>query len=212
MKEYNLNQSTFVGGWYIPEKICDKLIDFYKKNEHKTQVGTVGQGGQGYQVDKTVKEDTELSIYSEDFDKIDDYLSALKNVLNNYKKKYPYSNEVYHYNIFNGIKIQHYKPGEGYYAWHPENSGKGKVKNRHLVFMTYLNTIENGGTEFYHQNLTTPCEKGLTLIWPSAWTHVHRGVVNKENEKYIITGWFNFDDYDVDNMDVVTYKEDINEE
>jgi hypothetical protein len=59
--------------------------------------------------------------------------------------------------------------------------------------MTYLNTLDNAGTEFYHQNLTTPCIKGLTLIWPSAWTHTHRGVINNDAHKFIITGWFNFD-------------------
>ena len=59
--------------------------------------------------------------------------------------------------------------------------------------MTYLNTIENGGTEFYHQNLKTECETGLTLIWPSAWTHIHRGIVSMKVDKYIITGWISFD-------------------
>jgi len=58
--------------------------------------------------------------------------------------------------------------------------------------MTYLNTIENGGTEFYHQKIKIPCQKGLTLIWPSAWTHLHRGVINKLKEKTIITGWYVF--------------------
>ena len=34
--------------------------------------------------------------------------------------------------------------------------------------------------------------KGLTLIWPADWTHVHRGIVSASEEKYIITGWFSF--------------------
>ena len=34
--------------------------------------------------------------------------------------------------------------------------------------------------------------KGLTLIWPADWTHLHRGVVSPSEEKYIITGWFDF--------------------
>ena len=83
-------------------------------------------------------------------------------------------------------------PGDGFYKWHMENGGVGNSKFRHLVFMTYLNTLNNAGTEFYYQKTTTPCEKGLTIIWPSAWTHTHKGVINNDGEKYIITGWYSF--------------------
>ena len=65
--------------------------------------------------------------------------------------------------------------------------------SRRLVFMTYLNDIEEGGgTEFYYQKIITPAKKGLTLLWPTDWTHTHRGQVSDTEEKYIITGWFNY--------------------
>jgi len=32
----------------------------------------------------------------------------------------------------------------------------------------------------------------LTLIWPTDWTFTHRGVPSLTEEKYIVTGWFNF--------------------
>ena len=58
--------------------------------------------------------------------------------------------------------------------------------------MTYLNTIENAGTEFFHQDLKVDAVKGKTLIWPADWTHTHRGIINNEKEKYIFTGWLSF--------------------
>jgi len=59
--------------------------------------------------------------------------------------------------------------------------------------MTYLNDVyEEGGTEFLCQKLKVDARKGLTLIWPADWTHMHRGVVSRTEEKYIITGWFSF--------------------
>lgn len=58
--------------------------------------------------------------------------------------------------------------------------------------MTFLNNCKNGGTQFKYQNLTIPAKKGLTLIWPAEWTHTHKGQISIEEEKYIITGWFNF--------------------
>jgi hypothetical protein len=68
-----------------------------------------------------------------------------------------------------------------------------KVLDRHLVFMTYLNDIEDHGeTEFYHQMLKIKPEKGLTLIWPADWTFTHRGNPSPSEQKYIVTGWFNY--------------------
>jgi len=66
--------------------------------------------------------------------------------------------------------------------------------NRLFAFMTYLNDVPDGGTEFLYQNMTVRAEKGLTLIWPSAWTHMHRGRVSNTKEKYIITGWYSISD------------------
>ena len=68
----------------------------------------------------------------------------------------------------------------------------GNAGTRHLVFMTYLNSVDDGGeTEFLHQNIKVKPKKGLTLIWPADWTHTHRGVVSPSQDKYILTGWYN---------------------
>ena len=59
--------------------------------------------------------------------------------------------------------------------------------------MTYLNDVENGGeTEFYYQKIKVKPEKGLTLIWSADWTFMHRGITTINEDKYIITGWFEF--------------------
>ena len=60
--------------------------------------------------------------------------------------------------------------------------------------MTYLNDVPDGGTEFLYQNIKTKAQKGLTLIWPAHFTHTHRGIVSKTQPKYIITGWWSFDE------------------
>ena len=70
---------------------------------------------------------------------------------------------------------------------HENSSG-----NRILVFMTYLNDVDDGGTDFKYQNLTSPAKKGLTMIWPSDFTHTHKGQISHTKEKYIVTGWVGF--------------------
>ena len=34
--------------------------------------------------------------------------------------------------------------------------------------------------------------KGLTIIWPTDFTHTHSGQISKTHEKYIITGWVEY--------------------
>ena len=194
MKEYEIDYGSFIGGWYIPEKVCDDLIELYNTSKGDWEDGRIGSTDISGKIDEKTKKSTELYLFPHDFIKLPTYLPHLNNCLDAYKKRYYYSNKVYHYGINTTIKIQHYKPGEGFYDWHMENTGVGESKNRHLVFMTYLNTLDNAGTEFHHQKTTTPCQKGLTLIWPAHWTHTHRGVVNHDSDKYIITGWYNFYD------------------
>ena len=183
IKEYDLDYNSFVGGWYIPEKVCDELIDFYNSRENSWKDGL-----------HEIKKCTEIFIEPSEFNVLNNYLPLLSSIMDEYKLRYPLSNHVTPFGIRQNIKIQHYKPGEGFYGWHCENHGSGENGKRHLVFMTYLNTLDNAGTEFYHQKITTPCEKGLTIIWPAGWTHTHRGVVNNNSDKYIITGWYSFND------------------
>ena len=190
MKEYDLGFDSFIGGWYIPTEVCDNLIDLYNSEQDSWKDGECGRGG----VTPEWKKCKELYIPPTDFDKkLKEYLDYLSKCLDLYKKRYSFCDDVGLYSLKdNNIKIQHYMPGDGFYKWHMENGGVGNSKFRHLVFMTYLNTLNNAGTEFYYQKTTTPCEKGLTIIWPSAWTHTHKGVINNDGEKYIITGWYSF--------------------
>ena len=190
MKEYEIDHNTFIGGWYVPEDVCDSVVDVFNSEQHNWQDGlTTGSG-----VKPEWKKCKELFIPSTDFDKkLKGYLEYLSDCMDLYKKRYTFCDDVARYSLQNtNIKIQHYMPGDGFYNWHMENTGRYGTTLRHLVFMTYLNTLHNAGTEFHYQKTKTPCEKGLTIIWPAGWTHTHRGVTNYEGEKTIITGWFSF--------------------
>jgi len=84
---------------------------------------------------------------------------------------------------------------EGFNYYHYERDDLSTC-SRNLVFMTYLNDVEDGGTQFKYQNLITPAKKGLTLIWPTDFTHTHRGVISQTKEKYIVTGWYTYNKFD----------------
>ena len=193
MKEYDIDHNSFIGGSYIPEDVCDQIIDFWNKNESLQVPGIVGNSGAISNDDK-VKKCTQMNV--QPFPReLSLYELHLQETLNNYIKKYKWADFVNTYQVIEKLSIQHYKPGEGFYKWHTENTGYSYNLNRHLVFMTYLNDVENAGTEFYYfPDLNIQAKKGLTLIWPAGWTHTHRGVISDIDEKHIITGWFNFYD------------------
>ena len=70
-----------------------------------------------------------------------------------------------------------------YFDENPDRHYKGRVygiaqQTRCFAFMTYLNDVSDGGTEFMYQKLISPAKKGLTMIWPSDWTHTHRGQIS----------------------------------
>ena len=123
-------------------------------------------------------------------------MKGLQTVVEKYVEKYNFAGCANPWRVVEITKIQHYKPNEGYHGWHFERSLDAintNCINRHLVFMTYLNDVDDAGeTEFYYQQLKVKPEIGKTLIWPADWTHTHRGITSPTENKYIITGWFNY--------------------
>ena len=114
-----------------------------------------------------------------------------KDVYPLYVQKYSYLKKLSQHNILE-VKIQKTKIGEGYHTWHCENA-EMKARNRIMAFMLYLNDVEEGGeTEFLYQKCRFKPQKNTLMIWPSQFTHVHRGNPPLSNDKYIITGWVEY--------------------
>jgi hypothetical protein len=89
-------------------------------------------------------------------------------------------------------KMQRTPVGGGYHVWHCENNDKEHA-DRVMSFVLYLNDIEEGGeTEFLYQHMRVKPKKGTLVLFPAAFTHVHRGNPPLTNTKYIITGWLEF--------------------
>ena len=152
---------SLIGSTDIDEKMCDDLITWFEEDDNFL----VTEGNTAAtKIDKKTKQ-------------YQDMFTPLKAI------------KVRVSNMFN---IQKYPKGGAYFAWHSERQkDSGKTNSRVLAFMTYLNTIEEGGqTEFAMQQTAFKPIKGRTLIWPSEWSHLHRGVPAPNEEKYIATGWF----------------------
>lgn len=87
------------------------------------------------------------------------------------------------------IKVQKTEPSEGYHIWHCETADR-VTASRVLAWSVYLNDdFEAGETEFLYQQKRIIPKQGSVLIFPTGFTHVHRGNPPINGTKYIITGW-----------------------
>lgn len=99
------------------------------------------------------------------------------------------------------INAQKYDANHGGYPyWHSEvypQAGHNDALHRILLFMYYLNDVEEGGTtDFYYQNKSIQPKAGTMVIAPAYFTHTHRGSVPVSNDKYILTSWVLFNSAD----------------
>ena len=107
----------------------------------------------------------------------------------NYIKKYPYISSLPKWTSSCTL-LQKTTPSQGYHEWHCENLSYYET-SRAVVWMIYLNDVEDGGeTEFLYQRERVKPKRNTALLWPGSWTHIHRGNPPLKNDKYILTGWF----------------------
>jgi len=95
------------------------------------------------------------------------------------------------------INAQKYDRGIGNYGyWHSEiypQIGHNDALHRTLLFLIYLNDVDEGGeTDFYYQKKSITPKAGTMIIAPCGFTHTHRGNIPISNDKYVLTSWVLF--------------------
>jgi len=171
---------SFIYEDYISESLCDELIETWEQHSDKSR----------YDKHRGYHRLNDWDITNEDL--MTRYKNEVVRIEKGYRKKYPYINHMCRWGLMSPFNLQKYDPGDAYNPIHIECSGPqdGKMQ-RILTFTTYLNTIEvDGETEFVTQGIKVKPKKGLTVIFPSQWTHPHRGIPAPNEVKYIVTGWF----------------------
>tara|TARA_R110000796_G_scaffold250587_1_gene379754 strand:+ start:1562 stop:2179 length:618 start_codon:yes stop_codon:yes gene_type:complete len=188
----DLNESaspSFIGSWMMGDtSVCDDLITLFDNSDQKYTGEVTVRKGQA--VKKEVKDSKDLKLTGLEVES-QNYVTQLQTCLDCYLEQYKQANSVTRFEI-EAVNMQKYPLGGGFKVWHSERGSVQKAF-RNLVFMTYLNDVEDGGeTEFMYQNLKVKPRKGLTLIWPPDWMYTHRGVPSLTEEKYIVTGWYHY--------------------
>tara|TARA_B100000131_G_scaffold295897_1_gene313278 strand:+ start:112 stop:654 length:543 start_codon:yes stop_codon:yes gene_type:complete len=169
----------------LSQQECDAIIDFFESHSENQE-----------KVDSKSKKMTEIRLdvgYLSNDSVLMPVAINLRDTCNEYLKKYSFLNKISSWRVDTCIKIQKYKPNEAYFNVHCENDGRHR--NRLIAFMIYLNNVtDKGQTYFPTQNISFTPKVGDILMWPAYWTHPHHGIPSPSQIKYIMTGWYVFDD------------------
>lgn len=134
----------------------------------------------------------DISIFADAFGSLQPAVRCLQKCIYNNKSEYHPQKNLVDYTRADEYKIQVSYPGGGFCDWHTEQgSGKGYAQ-RFMVWMIYLNTVDQGGkTDFKYFESVKPTA-GTLVYWPASYSHVHRAAPDLKEEKWIATGWFKY--------------------
>lgn len=184
---------NFIGVWDMENPaLCDEIIDFFERNPSMHEIGASYAG-----VDKAKKNSTDLivspkNLQDPSYAVFRAYFLELHRFFLDYLEQWPFLKPPLQEVDIGAFNIQRYNVGGHFGALHTERDSPTSM-HRALVWMTYLNDmVEGGSTAFPHYGLELKPERGKTVIWPTDWTHAHRGNVVTQGTKYIITGWMHY--------------------
>lgn len=180
---------------------CNNIIDFFESNSNLQHFGYVTDttdnndtNDKKIKIDFSIKKSLDISRKFS-FQEIPENIisKCLQTYMPLYENKFNSLQKIEKWKLCDEYNIRKYEPEMSYFAEHCEMHGIKSNGNRLMSWMIYLNDVFDGGeTEFKYQNLKFTPRFGSLLVWPSYWTHPHKGIVSKEENKYITTGWFIF--------------------
>jgi hypothetical protein len=114
---------------------------------------------------------------------------VLQLIITEYIKAFPsmqYTNTVFECESW---RFKHFPPGYHFSNWHSEHSYI--YPYRVACVILYLSD-HNCGTEFFSNKEVIQSKMGRAVIFPTFWTHTHRGQLCPENkDRYIMSAYFN---------------------
>ena len=187
----------------FPDRLCNALIEVFSQAENEQSID--------------IKRQNTLNRSDLSFD-LQNYAPGHKITVNcnnlifdsfhHYADNYSILNKC---SVFNpSLKLQKTVPGGGFHNWHCEHGyfANDLDKDRLLAWMVYLNdNYEGGETEFNYLSKRIKPKKGTLLIWPTGFTHSHRGGMVVSGKKYVLTGWIYFTGINPSESPVVSHQD-----
>ena len=108
-------------------------------------------------------------------------------IVREYEKQFPSINKTATIWDMADWKLKHFPPGYHFSPWHHEHDYR--VPHRIACIILYL-TDHNCGTQFFSTKEVIKSVKGRAVMFPTFWTHTHRGQVCPDNkDRYIMSAY-----------------------
>lgn len=123
----------------------------------------------------------------------EEILAFASDCLDHYVSERPESARMPEFRIIEPYNLIHYEPGQAYHASHSDFRPHAEdLRNRHLSFVMFLNTVVEGGElEFVQQEVKVAPLARRAVIFPTYWTHAHRSLAATA-DRHIVQLWWSF--------------------
>ena len=172
----------------VPDHICNKFIEYFGTLDSMNLVLDRPENGTEIK-DRNVEifQPKTISVFAGN-PIFNEFMDIFWDCFKQYSEKYPILMKCGSLEV-RVIKFQKTEKSSGYHVWHFENS-KNPYRDRLVVWLLYLNDVEEGGeTEFIYQSKRIKPKKGTLVFWPAGYTHTHRGNPPLSETKYVATSW-----------------------
>lgn len=163
----------------LSSDFCRAVIEKFNNDENVEPDQTIGGNIESIQKRDCVSVTNSKEWQEEDLV----FFTALQKGLESYNVPSLYNSAGKYQD--HGYQIVH-QNSDGYYHWHHDADWEGNW-SRTITFLWYLNTLEDGYTEFFNGHKVYP-EEGKLLMFPANNIFCHRSTKTETN-KYICTGW-----------------------
>lgn len=184
LREYKPNTFIYEKSFALTRKQCQLIIDTFEAHPEDHHPGAIAN----YVVDPTIKKSMDVAILEQPHWKdVDDILfKSVGEAIDELTEMFP-DYFATHLISDRGYQIKRTEP-QGFYTWHYDSDNPDK--DRMMVAIWYLNTdYEGGTTDFKAQDIQVKPQTGKLLLFPTFWTHYHRGDEVISGTKYIATTW-----------------------
>ena len=175
----------FIGDYekVVDPNLCQQLIDYFDSSDRWSQAPPTNRSANHVQDQQLVIDGFNKGLSSQ-------IMIPFRKCFQNYIDNFPLLTSSNY--VSSVVLVQKTEPMQGYHAFHTENNSWDLI-SRTMAWMIYLNDVPEGGeTEFLYQKRRFKPTTGTVLIWPAAYTHMHRGNPPMST-KYIATGWIQSD-------------------
>ena len=174
---------------------CKKIIELFETN--KDQIQAFNTGRKEYSEIDIDKFETPWSETKEKF------ISMMKTHMDKFMKDVKIQISDFPPIIdMENIRIKKYLPNDKDEFKTHVDVLRALIAKRFLVYILYLNDVEEGGeTHLPKLNIKVKPKEGRLLMFPPFWTHPHAGLKPIKGTKYVIMSYLHYGDMVVGDVD-----------